>query len=118
MKVGADGVVAIAVIGGAGLLAYLAYRKLQGLGDTVSSAATAVSDFGLRLWSGPADAAASYQSMLDNTRANPGAFPNYAIDPADMIPAGYRLNQWGGFEKIFTSGGGGDFTGNGATGGW
>lgn len=73
--------------------------------DTVSDAADYV-------WYGPPTAVADYQHLLDATRSdrdlNPFTNNPNNVNPNDLIPPGYRVNQWGGLERVS----------GGATGSW
>lgn len=96
---------------------YLAKRAANAAGeawdsawDSVKGGVNGAAD---RIWNGPADAAQSYQEhlaeILGGSSLNPFVRNPNNVNPADLIPAGYRVNQWGGLERI---------GGGGASGSW
>lgn len=73
-------------------------------GDAIERITSGVQAAADRVWNGPADSQASYEEMLAATKAdtdwNPFTYNPHNVSPVDLIPAGYRVNQWGGLEKI------------------
>ena len=76
----------------------------------------------------PAEHQANYGAALEQAQAGAAAgngwnpFVNNPNNfaPADLVPAGYTVNQYGDLVKTptYASGGGGVFNGNGASGTW
>ena len=101
------------VIAGVAVVVSL-YLAKRAAGEAWDSVINGVSDAADRLLYGPADAAQNYQDYLSEMRGsnslNPFIWNPNNVNPADLIPPGYRVNQWGGLERI---GGGG-----GASGSW
>lgn len=65
-----------------------------------TAAQTAVSDAADYLFNGPESAAQDYREAVAlataDTDMNPFTNNPHNVNPADMIPAGYTVNQWGG----------------------
>jgi hypothetical protein len=114
MQVKAVHIVAI-VAAAVGL--YVAKRTADAAGEAWDNAWDSVkggvSDVAGRLWNGPADAEQRYQAYLEDflggESLNPFVRNPHNVNPADLIPQGYRMNQWGGLERI---------GGAGASGSW
>lgn len=104
--------IAAAVIG-VGI--YAVRRASAGISATVAELAdlpSQIADYSIegvkaaadRVWSGPADSVVAYDRALAATKAdtdlNPFTNNPNNVNPADLVPSGYRVNQWGGLEPI------------------
>lgn len=89
---------------------YLAGRAAGQMWDGVVSG---VSDAADRLLYGPEDAAQNYSDYLSEMRSseslNPFIWNPNNVNPADLVPSGYRVNQWGGLERISSGGASGSW---------
>lgn len=85
------------------------YLAKQAAGQAWDSVLGGVGDAVDRLLHGPEDAGLNYLEYLEEMRGsnslNPFIWNPNNVNPADLIPPGYKVNQWGGLERI--SGGGG-----------
>lgn len=95
---------AVAVLAGlvvGGVLLYKASRAASGVVDSIKEGVKGAAD---RVWFGPVDSAESYQELVRESRRginlNPLTNNLYSVSPADLVPPGYRMNQYGGLEPI------------------
>lgn len=119
MRVGADAVIAVTVIAGAGVLAFIAWRKLQGL--SVSGAVTAtdqaISDVVIGA-GGLFGIPATNQDQCTVDLGNGDMWAASFSCPASRFIGGFFIDRQNPQLPAITSGGGGTFTGTGASGTW
>lgn len=95
---------AVAVVLGVLAVGFVAWRGSTLAGQALDAAGAAVKDAAARVWYGPQSAPQDYAdavaATLADTDYNPFTNNPNNVSPAALIPAGYKLNQWGGFELV------------------
>ena len=99
----------VAILGTVAAVAavFLITKAARAAGDAAGavwgSVADGVSSAADYVWNGPASAPQDYAAAVEATRGgglNPFVNNPNNVNPNDLIPPGYRVNQWGGLEPI------------------